>query len=252
MELTALTLSRMGRMLRVAMVGGTLNRALIAQLHQALDHAEAEGLRILMLEGADPDLFCDGMDFAEALGTRMEADAVPQAIQQFFDLLKRFTITPVVVVALVEGRVNAGGMGLVAAADVVVAGPGASFGLSEILFGLVPAVVAPFLIRRIGWQAAYRLSLTAERIDSRRAAALTLVDELADDPRDALRRLAIRLDRTRADGVAALKGHFSALHAIDDETGRRSVELIARLVSDPRTLAGIRDFLQGSGVPWRT
>jgi polyketide biosynthesis enoyl-CoA hydratase PksH len=245
-------LNSTGRMLSVSMTGGTLTRALIADLHRALDAAEAEGLRTLVIEGADPALFCDGMDFAEALSSPENAASAPQAIRPFFDLLARFTASPVVVVALVEGRVNAGGMGLVAAADMVVAGPDATFGLSEVLFGLVPAVVAPFLVRRIGWQATYRLSLTAERIAAPRAAAVGLVDELADNPRDALRRLAIRLDRTRPDGVAALKGYFGALHAIDDETGRRAVELIARLVSDPQTLAGIRDFMEGSGVPWRT
>lgn len=243
--------ARIGRMVRVVLTGGTLTRALIADLHRALDQAEAEGLRSLVLEG-EGGVFCEGMDFAEALATETSAEAAPDAIRPFFDLLHRFTTTPVVVVALVRGRVNAGGMGLVAAADIAIAGPEASFGLSEVLFGLVPAVVAPFLVRRIGWQAAYRLSLTAERIEAPRAAVLGLVDEVAGDPEDALRRLAIRLDRTRADGVAALKGHFSALHPIDDETGRRAVELIARLISDPRTLAGIRDFMQGSGVPWRT
>lgn len=242
-----------------------LNAAMVEELHALLSALEARAEpRILVLAGS-AEAFCTGMDFVEASGgagggagsgtAGTGGDAAGRAVEavagRFYALLERFTRSPKVVVARVEGPVNAGGMGLVAAADTVIASPAASFGLSEALFGLIPATVAPFLVRRVGFQAAYRLSLTAQRLDATEARALALVDELTDQPADAVRRLLLRVDRIREETVTATKDYFAALSGLGPDTGPRAVAAIAARIADPATAAGIRGFVSGEGVPWK-
>ena len=149
------------------------------------------------------------------------------------------------------GRVTAGGMGLVAAADVVIATPRSTFQLSEVLFGLLPATVAPFLVRRVGFQDAYRMSLTAERIDAARAAAIRLVDEVTDAPAEALRRLLIRVARIAPGDGAAMKAYFRGLWTLDEATRGRAVDAITARITDPSVMAGISGFVREGGLPWR-
>lgn len=247
-----------GRTLRVLLARpaerNRLNAALIEALHAALDRVEADGeLRLLHLAAEGP-CFCDGMDFAEALGSgHASREAALRPIERFFDLLLRLTRAPVIVCAEVEGRVNAGGVGLVAACDVALAGSRARFSLSEILFGLLPATIAPFLIRRTGFQAAYRLALTAQLVTAAQAAGLGLVDEVADPPAEAVRRLRLRAERLSREAVIRTKAHFQILAPVDLAAARGpAVEAIARLVTDPEVLGGIRAFTEEGAPPWRT
>ena len=137
-----------------------IDDALLAGLHAALDRCEAEGVSVLILRG-QPTVFCAGGDFGALVESGRTdpgggvADPAP-----LYDLWLRLTEAPFVSVSVVRGRVNAGGVGLVAATDLVIAEPGASFALSELLFGLFPACVLPFLVRRVGAQRAHQLTLT--------------------------------------------------------------------------------------------
>lgn len=230
----------------------TLTARMIDELHAALDAAEAnDALRLMVLRG-EGDTFCAGMDFAEA--TRPAAstdDALDPTVRGFWRLMQRFTASPVVVAALVTGRVTAGGLGLVAAADYVIAGPEATFQLSEVIFGLLPATVAPFIVRRCGLHQAYRLSLTAQRIDGARALAIGLVDEMADDPADRLRQFLVRIARVDAGCVGALKAYFQRLWIIDHATEAAAVEAITGRIRDPATMEGIRRFVTEAAPAWR-
>jgi polyketide biosynthesis enoyl-CoA hydratase PksH len=233
--------------------GNPLSRAVIAGLHAALDTAEADStLRILTIEGAG-GTFCVGMDFAEATSTGpMTPDEVRALIASLYDLFDRFTTSEVTVVALVDGPATAGGLGLVAASDIAIATPRASFQLSELLFGLLPATVAPFLVRRMGVQDPYRMTLTAERMDAPTALARRLVDEVTEKPAESLRRLMIRLDRIARPDIAAAKAYFRGLWIMDEATKERAVAAIAARVTDPRTMPAIRAFLDQGATPWRT
>lgn len=232
--------------------GNTLNAALMDGLHVALDRLEADdGLSMLAVRGRD-GVFCDGMDFVEATATEVADTAALRArVAPFWTLLARFGHCPKTVVAVVDGRASAGGLGLAAAADLVLATPRASFLLSELMFGLVPATIAPFLVRRIGWQPSLRLTLTAQRIDAAEARSLGLVDELADDADDALRRLLLKVDRMAPGAVAAAKRYFQDLAPFDAETERRALDAICAQIADPAVMEGIRRFVAGEGLPWR-
>lgn len=232
--------------------GNTLNAGMIAGVHAALDRLESDrALRVLALRGRD-GVFCEGMDFAEAAATDVpDMEALRARIAPFWRLLARFASVPKMVVSVIDGKVSAGGLGLAAASDLVIATTRSTFLLSELMFGLVPATIAPFLVRRIGWQPAWRMTLTANRLGAEEARALNLIDDLADDPDDALRRLMIRADRMDPGAVAAAKAYFNALEPMDAETERRALDAICARIADPRVMEGIRRFVQGEGLPWR-
>jgi polyketide biosynthesis enoyl-CoA hydratase PksH len=228
-----------------------LTRGMIAELHVALDLAEAgPDCRLLALSGAG-ETFCSGMDFAEAAASGGGADSLRPAIEAFYDLMARFTTSSVMIAATITGRVTAGGVGLAAAADHVIAGPQASFQLSEVIFGLLPATVAPFVARRCGLHPAYRLALSAQRIDAARALAIGLVDEVTEAPADALRHCLIRASRLRPDCVAALKGLFRDIGMINAETRRVAVDAISGQIMRPETTKAIRRFMQDQSPPWK-
>src|SRR5204863_9100504 len=111
----------------------------------------------------------------------------------FFGLLRRFTTVGRVIVSIVDGRVTGGGVGLVAASDLVYATERSSFGLPEALWGLLPCCVLPFLIRRVGYQPAYAMALSTQPVSAQEALRSHLVDAVADDPTALVRRLAARV-----------------------------------------------------------
>jgi polyketide biosynthesis enoyl-CoA hydratase PksH len=254
-ELETLRVTRKAPALEVALNrparANALTRQMIAELHRALDMAEADpAIRLVALAG-EGEAFCSGMDFVEAAASGGDAASLRETVESFYSLLERFTTSSVLICACVAGRVTAGGVGLVAAADHAIATPGASFQLSEVAFGLLPATIAPFIIRRCGLHPAYRLALGAERIDAARASSIGLVDEIAEAPAEALRRFLIRVARVDPDCVSALKGLFRELWIVNEGTRRVTAEAISRQILRPETQASIRDFIGQSGASWK-
>lgn len=200
---------------------------------------------IVTLE-SDGESFCDGMDLAALAAPDVDPAA---ALHRFADLLEALETTPRPVIALVHGAARGGGVGLAAAADVVIAAPEATFGLPEVLFGLIPAVVFPVLARRVGHARARRLALSASTLTAHEARAVGLVDEVADDLEVAFRVHARRFDRLDRRALAGVKS-IAAAHASGAEGYRH--EAFARfreLAASPETRDRIDRFLAGE-TPW--
>ncbi|SFP75925.1 methylglutaconyl-CoA hydratase [Geodermatophilus dictyosporus] len=159
-----------------------LSRALRARLREALDAALADdGVRVVALDHTGR-VFCSGMDLSEAAG----AGAGDQGVRELPELLERIWTAPKPVVATVRGPARAGGVGLLAACDVVVAGASATFAFSEVRLGIVPAVISAVVLPRVLPHVAHRLMLTGEVFDAAAAAAGGLVDlAVPDDEVDA-------------------------------------------------------------------
>jgi methylglutaconyl-CoA hydratase len=178
------------RLLQVTVAGGVarlvldspanrnaLSRALRGQLREALDAALADdAVRVVVLDHTGR-VFCSGMDLSEAAG----AGAGDQGVRELPDLLENIWTAPKPVVAAVRGPARAGGVGLAAACDVVVAASSATFGMSEVRLGLVPAVISAVVLPRMQPPVAHRLMLTGEVFDAATAAGGGLVDLVAPD-----------------------------------------------------------------------
>jgi methylglutaconyl-CoA hydratase len=154
-----------------------LSKAMRAQLRAALTEALADdAVRVVVLDHTGR-VFCSGMDLAEAAG----GGAEEQGVREFPEILQAIWSSPKPVLAAVRGPARAGGVGLVAACDVVVAGTSASFGFSEVRLGLVPAVISAVVLPRMVPHVAHRLMLTGQVFDAATAAAGGLVDLVVDD-----------------------------------------------------------------------
>lgn len=222
---------------------GRLDPALVERLRADLQ-SEKEAL-FVTLEG-DSGAFCEGLDLSSLSGTDIESSA---ALASFADLLRAIEEAPRPVIAMVDGPALGGGVGLAAAADLVLASPHATFALPETLFGLIPAMVFPPLARRVGHTRARWLALSAARVSAREACRLGLVDEVADDLEGALGRHAHRLQRLDPRALAATK---SIAVAYDSGPARYRDEAAARfqeLLASPETRDRIDRYLSGD-TPW--
>jgi polyketide biosynthesis enoyl-CoA hydratase PksH len=184
-----------------------LDAALIEGLLDSLDRAEETvGTRVFVI-GASGPAFCTGLRLD---GSELR-DWLAGDTRLLCTLLYRLAVTPLVSVALVQGAAIGGGVGLAAACDHVIAGPDASFRLTEVLVGLVPAAIFPVLARRTGEHLTFSLALTARRLDSVEALRVGLADEVAAEPEAALRAFLAGLRRAGDSTLCALKAYRNEL-----------------------------------------
>jgi methylglutaconyl-CoA hydratase len=152
---------------------------------------------------------------------------------------------PAPVVAVVQGHALGGGIGLVACSDVVLAEPRAVFAFSEVKLGIVPAVISPFALRKIGESAARRYFVTGERFDSATALRIGLVHEVSDDLEVALERV---LGELRTAGPRAAR-HAKRL-VLERPDGAETARRIAERRTSEEGQEGLRAFLERRRPAW--
>ncbi|MEU5637468.1 enoyl-CoA hydratase-related protein [Streptomyces rishiriensis] len=236
--------------------GNTVDSALIADLHEALDGAEkSDACRLVVLDSPG-QVFCNGLDMAESAAefpAVSDRDGDPgrgAAGSAFFGLLRRLTETPRLTLACVDGRVTGGGVGLAAACDLVHTTERGVFSLPEALWGLLPCSVLPFLVRRTGFRTAGSMTLTTLPLTAREAVDRGLADELSPDAAPLVRRLLSRLTKVDARMIGEAKQYLSALHPVTAETERRAVTEFARLAAAPGVREGMARFAAEGRYPW--
>ncbi len=160
-------------------VRNAMSMAMVLDLREALAAAERDGTtRVLVLRGAGGH-FCAGADLRDMASARLQLAADAQAVVKvnaaFGELCVAFADTGLATVAVLEGSVMGGGLGLACVADVALAGTSAVFRLPETSLGVVPAQIAPFLVERLGYAEAKRLAVTGGKLDAEAALRLRLV-----------------------------------------------------------------------------
>jgi methylglutaconyl-CoA hydratase len=244
----ALRIERDGRVLRVAMARPERRNAFDAALIDELAAAFADvgDARAVVLSGDGPS-FSAGADVewmrssvnlsyeenvADALRLRAMLDAIDSC--------------PAPVVARVQGHALGGGCGLAACSDIVIAEPGAHFAFSEVKLGIVPAVISPFALAKIGTGAARRYFVTGERFSAEVALRIGLVHEVAEDLDAAVDRVVAELLSAGPEAARAAKELARAPLAAE-ETARR---IAAHRTSDEGQ-EGLRAFLEKRPPGWR-
>jgi methylglutaconyl-CoA hydratase len=244
----ALRIERDGAVLRVTLARperrNAFDAALIAELAEAF--VDVGRVRAVVLAGEGPS-FSAGAD----------VDWMRSSVDLSFDenvadanalrrMLETIDACPAPVVARVHGHALGGGAGLVAAADIAVASRDAAFAFSEVKLGIIPAVISPFALAKIGPSAARRYFLTGERFDAQTALRIGLVQEVADD-------LDTAVDRVVAELLSA--GPQAARWAKRLVRERPDGPETARWIAERRTSAegqdGLRAFLEKQPPSWR-
>lgn len=227
-----------------------LSTRLVTELLNGLEQAAADQtVRGIVLTHTG-NTFCAGADLSEASNTD-PAKAADDRTRWMLQVLRLIVATPKPVVALIDGNVRAGGMGIVAACDIVVAGQGSSFALTEARLGLAPFMISLTLLPRLNPRAADRYYLTGETFDAAEAAAIGLITVAADDPAAALAMICAALRKGSPQGLAESKRLTTA--SILAEFDRCADELAARSASffgTEEVREGMMAFLQKRPPRW--
>ncbi len=181
--MSALRVERDGEVLRVTLARperrNAFDAALIAELGEAF--ADVGDARAVVLAGDGPS-FCAGADVEwQRSSIELSYDENVEDYRRLYRMLESVWRCPAPVVVRIQGYALGGGSGLTACADVAIAGEDAVFGFSEVRLGIIPAVISPMVLAKIGPAAARRYFLTGERIDAQTALRIGLVDEVAAD-----------------------------------------------------------------------
>lgn len=222
-----------------------INPQMLNELHEVLDLLEKTPHWTLLILKGQPGLFCAGMDF------KAVSEGSPSFSKDYMNLLKRFAMIPKIIISLVEGRVMAGGVGLVAASDLVISTHKGEFSLSEILWGLLPANVLPYLIRRVGFQKAYKMSLSSQTVLAEEAQSMNLVDYLTDDSETLLTELIPNLVRIKEITLRDFKTYFRKMWLINEDMEQTAMQELERLVQEPHVKNNMKRFLEKGKFPWQ-
>ena len=256
------TVAHEGAVARVTMarpeVRNAFNAELIADLHDAFITLAAEPhdtLRAVVLAG-EGAAFCAGADVgwmraSVALSVEdNEADA-----RRMAEMLDAIDACPAPVVARVHGAALGGGMGLCAVADVTLAAAGTVFGFTETKLGILPAVISPFVIARIGEGQARALFPTGERFDAARALRIGLVHEVLPDEAALDERVAAVVGELLSAGpnaARAAKAIIREQRGLSAEEKRSlTVGAIARQRVSPEGQEGLTAYLDKRPASWR-
>lgn len=232
-----------------------LDAELIDLLKKALESLDLRNdVRVITIEGAG-DSLCAGGDIGSMLkvaqrsSSANEQDALALArMLHALDTVSKPTI------AMAKGVVVGGGVGLLACCDIVIAADDSSFSLSEVRLGLLPAIVAPFLIRAIGLRQLRRYALTAERFSAAEAQTLGLVHRVAPRFEVSLAHAAIvaHLLRGAPGAQADAKAFFAECHGngVNAELLSEAAHRLAARRSSAEAQEGLGAFLEKRAPRW--
>ena len=233
-------------------VKNAFNAELIAQLSAAVDAVPADARCVVL--ASDGDAFCAGADLAwmrsMADYTIEENDADSRALA---DLFAKLDALPMPIVARIQGAAIGGGAGLVAIADVAVAAEEAVFAFTEVRLGILPAVISPYVVRKVGLSFATAAFTTGIRFDSHRAFDTGLIHSVVDagqlDP-----EIDRFVDAIVSGGPQAVN---AAKQLVRDVAGRAPAEvrdLTVQRIAEARVSAegqdGMRAFLEKRAPKW--
>lgn len=235
-------------------VRNAFNALLIAELTECfLNLAQDSKVRVVVLSG-EGKTFCGGADInwmRESLDLSKE-DNVADA-RRMSDMFRAIDRCPKPVIAKLHGAALGGGAGLVAVCDIAIADAGMQFGFTETKLGILPAVISPFVMAKIGVSHARALFLTGERFGAQRALDIGLVHEITaeGDLDRAILRACEELFSAAPGAIAAAKQTISQVsEATYDATQDLTVEIIAKQRTSTEGQEGLRAFLERRKAKW--
>lgn len=244
-------------------VRNAMNKAMASELAEVFGHIHNERqVRTVVLRGAEGN-FCAGGDVKEMAAARAstagegEEDPLVKASRLFGGMITKVDRAPQAVIAVLEGAVMGGGLGLACVVDVAIARADTSFRLPETSLGLPPAQIAAFLVQRLGLSRARRLAVTGGRLDGRAAHAIGLIHEVCDDGEaleTRLQQVLDQIDRCAPGAIATTKELMRRVGTSVDhgELLDQCAVQFAEAVRGPEGTEGTMAFIQKRPPAWRS
>ncbi|HEY1428968.1 MAG TPA: enoyl-CoA hydratase-related protein [Candidatus Tumulicola sp.] len=229
-------------------VRNAFNAEMISELAETFARlSAADDVRVVVLSGEGKS-FCGGADVGwmrESLDLSFEENAIDA--QRMSDMFRAIDNCPAPVIARVHGAALGGGSGLAAVCDVVVAADDALFGFTEVKLGMIPAVISPFVIAKIGPSNARALFLTGERFSAHRAREIGLAHHVVSneelDP-----HVEKILSEMRSAGPYAVRAAKQLIRNVLDASYEDSREITSHAIANqrisPEGQEGLRAFLE--------
>lgn len=227
-----------------------MSTALVDQLRQGLtDAADDQGVRVVVL-GHTGGTFCAGADLSEAAG-RDPGDLAAARALEAAGLLRSILELPVPVIAAIDGHVRAGGMGLIGACDLVVAGTASTFALTEARIGVAPSIISLTLLPKMTARAAGRYFVTGEKFGAEEAERIGLVTVATDDVPATVAKLTDEIAKGSPQGLATSKALTTASILADfDRDAEKLAKQSAQLFVSDEAREGMMAFLQKRQPNW--
>lgn len=232
-----------------------INQALLKGIDAGVSKATADdAVRSIVLTHTG-SVFCAGADLKESSAAPTGDSDRPSPAAAANEVIRNLLTCPKPVIAAIHGHVRAGGMGFAGACDLVVAGPQASFGLTEVRIGVVAAMISPVVLARIGDRTAAQWLLRARSISPHEAAAAGFithaVDEGTETVEDIVETMLADLRRGAPRALAASKEIFNR-RVLDlvEASEAEMIELSGRFFAGDDAKAGMQSFLNKTAPPW--
>jgi methylglutaconyl-CoA hydratase len=246
--MSGLRVERDGPVLRVTLARPERRNAFDAELIGELREAftDVGDARVVVLAG-EGESFCAGADIEwQRSAIDLSFDDNVEDAMRLFAMMQAINDCPAPVVARIQGYALGGGSGVAAAVDIAIAADDAVFGFSEVKLGIVPAVISPFVLPKIGEGAARRYFLTGERFDAETALRIGLVHEIAVDLDAGVEHVVGEL---RSSGPEAAREAKRLIRMRPQ--GEETAQLAARLRASEEGQEGLRAFLERRSPSWR-
>ena len=218
-----------------------LSRRLLADLHEALDAAATA--RAIVVTHSGPT-FCAGADLKER--SAGPTDATPMALA-----MQRLMEAPQPTIAALHGAARAGGIGVLAACDLVVAHPGVTFAFTEVRIGVAPAIISVPILRRAPWSRIAAAFLTGETFTAHDALRMDLITHVTEDVAGQVQRLTDAVVAAAPNAVAVTKTllRSAAAHQLRDDFAAMR-ELSESLFGSTEAAEGMRAFAERRPPDW--
>ncbi len=232
-------------------VHNAFNDELIAEAVDLFGAMGSRDARAVVLRGTGPS-FCAGADLNWM--SRMVSYTREENIRDSSLLAKMYALIdecPLPVIGRIQGAAIGGGVGLVAVCDVAIAAKDCKFGLSEVKLGILPAVISPYVIGKIGRSHARALFLTGERFDAERALRIGLVHRITDDLDAAVEETVKQLRTSGPEAVRECKKLIAYVGSHElEEAIPYTIDAIATRRVSSEGQAGMKAFLAKEKAPW--
>ena len=220
-----------------------LSRALLDGLHEALDRADEAQARVIVLTHRGP-AFCAGADLKER-------SAGPPDSSPFVRVLERLADTDAVSIAGVDGAVRAGGIGLMAACDLVVVNAATTFALTEVRIGVAPAIISVPILARVPAARIAAAMLTGAPFSATDAREMGLVTHVTDDVVATVGDLVAAITSGGPTAVAATKRLLRTVPTLDRDTAYARMRALSdELFQGPEGTEGMRAFAEKRDPSW--
>lgn len=236
-------------------VHNAFNEAMIDELMRCFRLlSSSDKVRLVVLSSIG-SVFCAGADLAwMRRASENGLDANQQDATRFADMMRVIHECPKPVIARVNGGAFGGGVGLISACDIVVASDQAKFAVAEARFGILPAVIGPYLIESVGVREAKRLALSASPVDALEAQRIGLIHIVttSESLDEQLEKLLSELRRNGPTALQEIKGLFNSISArpIDEDVIKLTASTIARVRSTDEAREGFAAFFDKRRPSW--